>query len=112
MVLFTDKLTDAAADAAVSAAFREVGAAVHARGGGPRFALATDADAACERVRGFIGLGRDADGDAAVRLIVLNIPRKMKHVWPGTGAVPSKADIEAFVELFVAGSAPSVGIRE
>lgn len=108
-VLFTDKLTDGDVDAAVTRAYGEVAAAAFGHGGGPRFALAGDGDHNAQKVRDFVGLGRDREGDDSVRLVVLNIPGGVKHVWEGR--VPSADNIRAFVAAFAAGTAPSVGLR-
>jgi nucleoredoxin len=110
VVLFTDKLTDGDVDTRVCGAYDEVAAAAFAAGGaGPRFAVAGDKERNAQKVRDFVGLGRDPEGDDSVRLVVLNIPGGVKHVW--AGRVPTADDIRGFVAAFVAGTAPSVGLR-
>ena len=106
-MLFTDKLTDAAAEAAALAAFREV-AAEHfdAAAGAPkgtlRFVVCAEGDEAGASVRKFLGLEKDKDGPAAVRVELLHIPGQRRATLVA-GRVPTADEIRAFASTFVAG---------
>ena len=109
LMLFTDKLTDAAAEAAATAALREV-AAEHfdAAAGKPkgalRFAICADGDGAADGVRNFLGLTKDKDGPSSVRVELLHIPGQRRATLnAAANSVPTAAELRAFVGAFVEG---------
>jgi len=114
-VLFLDKLTDDVALIQASEDFTVAGTELWdpSKAASPsfiRFALGSPDDGNTENVRQFVGLGRDKDGPASVRLIVLDIPGGVKFVYPGAG-VPTAAQIKDFVASVAAGTAASVGVK-
>jgi len=102
VVLFTDKLTDAAAEAAATAALREV-AAEHfdAAAGKPkgelRFCICSEGDDAADGVRGFLGITKDKDGPTSVRVELLHIPGQRRATLDAAAnSVPTADAIRAF----------------
>lgn len=118
-ILFTDKMTDGdnedkALAALAPAAQQHFDARESGKtdeGGNVLFAVGDEEDDAVERVRGFLGLGGDKEGDEAARLVITDIPSGVKYVWPGTG-VPSADDVAMFVANVVGGGATPSGIRD
>ena len=109
LVLFTDALTDAAAEVAVTEAFRAV-AAEHfdsASGkprGALRFAVCAEGDGAADGVRKFLGV-KDKDGPAACRLELIDIKGQRRATLDKAAAtVPTVEAIRAFAADFVSGS--------
>mmetsp|Transcript_1994 Transcript_1994/g.5542 ORF Transcript_1994/g.5542 Transcript_1994/m.5542 type:complete len:425 (-) Transcript_1994:168-1442(-) len=118
-VLFTDKLTDGDnEDKALAAIAPAAQQHFDARESGKAdegeniiFAVAGEDDDSVERVRGFIGLGDDEEGDEAVRFVITDIPSGVKYVWPGKG-IPSADDVAMFVANVLGGGATPTGIRD
>jgi hypothetical protein len=117
LVLFTDKLTDAAAEAAAMAAFNEVAAehfdaAAGAPKGALRFVICSESDDAADPVRKFLGLDKDKDGPAAVRVELLHIPGQRRATLNAAGdRVPTADEIRAFAAAFVAGKSAWAKLR-
>lgn len=120
VVLFTDTLTSADAETAVTASLNAVATPLfekwnaEGKSGSDHdtlFCVAGEDDEPTAMVRQFLGLDKDADGDANARLIVLEIPAGKKYIWPGTG-LPSEGDIASFVDGVLSGSAAAVGIKD
>ena len=117
LVLFTDKLTDAAAEAAAVAAFREV-AAEHfdAAAGAPktalRFVICSEGDESADPVRKFLGLEKDKDGPAAVRVELLHVPGQRRATLAAGGdRMPTADEIRAFAGAYLAGKSSWSKIR-
>ena len=113
LVLFTDAMTDAGAEARAVAALAAV-ADDHFAGGKPsdriRFVHADAGDDATERVRDFIGGAHRKDKDApdAARVTLLDIPAGKKlRFRAGALAVPDADELRAFVRDFLAGNNPA-----
>jgi hypothetical protein len=119
LIMFAENCTDAAAEVAAVEALDAV-AGAHFVDGKPsarlRFTLATsESSEEAASVRRFLGPThmRDKDGDAAIRVTIVDIPKGKKYLWnDGKLAVPTEADLTAFVAAFLAGTAPSKGLKE
>lgn len=119
IVLFTDKMTDAGAEAAAVAAFTAVAAAHFAAAGnrppeGIRFAIAGEGDALAEQVRKFLGPAhtRDKDGAESARVTVVDVQAGRKAVLDGGAlGVPTEAGVRALVDAFLAGTAELLPIK-
>ena len=109
LMLFTDKLTDAAAEAAALAAFREVAAehfdaAAGKPAGALRFAICADGDGAADGVRKFLALTKDKDGPTSVRVELLHIPGQRRATMnAAANTVPTAEELRAFARTFVEG---------
>ena len=110
-VLFTDKLTDAAAEAAAVGAFTAVARDFFVDGkpsDALRFAVASGDDEATPGVRKFLGKAhiKDADGSTHARVTIINVPARTKYLFDsGRLAVPDEAALRTFAHAFVAGTA-------
>lgn len=103
------------------AAFTAAAEAVFAANGGKvsprlRFAVAREDDEAVAPVRKFLGPGhlRDADGANALRITIIDVTNGLKYQW-NDGKPPaaevSAADVQAFVDAFLAGSLAGGPVR-
>lgn len=118
-VLFTDTVTNADNEKAAVEAFTAVAQEYFAAAGGKpsddiRFAVAAEGDEAIEPVRKFLGPShmKDRDGPQAARMTIINVQEAQKAMLAdGKLGVPSADDIRALVKAFVAGTAPTVGIK-
>jgi nucleoredoxin len=118
-ITFTEKMTDGDAEDKVLAAVTPVAETYFAaRSSGKtdeadvKFALANDEDEeTAERVRMFLGLADDDEGDEAVRLIVTDIPSGVKYVYKGSG-LPSEEDVRGFISGIFTGATSPVGIKD
>lgn len=121
LVVFSDACTDPVNELAAVEALDAV-AAEHYVGGKPndriRFAHGGSDSSFALRVRGFLGPShqRDKDGDEAIRVTIVDIPAGKKAHLKGTAAaalsVPTKEELAAFVAAFLAGTAPTVSVKE
>lgn len=116
VVLFTDKLTDAAAEVTVNEAFRAV-ADSYWREGKPttplRFAIGADGDEAVDSVRSFLGTTRDKDGPTAVRVDIIDVRGQKKATLQAEGGkLLTGAEIKAFVAGYLDGSVAGTSIRD
>lgn len=111
VVVFTDKMTDAAAEAALVAAARAAASlprffpdgAPHPR---LRFAHAGEAHDATEQVRHFAGFGKDRDGPAAARVVLIDVEAQGKAELPPApgGELPTADALAAFADAALAGA--------
>jgi nucleoredoxin len=119
VVAFTDKLTDGGADEKIQAVMKAVAedGDFWKPEGKPaempaRFAIADEDDEMADNVRGFLGLGGDADGDDSFRIVVINIPKQRKHVY-ASKEVPDAAALKEFVNAAVfRGEEGKLGLKE
>jgi hypothetical protein len=113
-VMFTDKLTDAAAEAAAVEALNAV-AAEYFKDGRPsdamRFVVGADGDPGVDAVRGACNLKKDKDGPTSARLTIVDVPKRVKATLGDATHVPTAAEIRAFVAEYVAGGGPRVGLK-
>lgn len=116
MVLFTDKMTDAAAEAAAVAAFTAVAHEFFVDGkpsDALRFAVAGGDDEATDSVRKFLGRAHvaDKDGPTAARVTIVNVPGREKALLAGGAlGVPGEAALRELAHAFVAGTAATLSV--
>jgi nucleoredoxin len=116
VVLFTDKLTDAAAEVAVNEAFRAVADGFWSEGKPTtplRFAIGGDGDEAVDSVRSFLGTTRDKDGPTAVRVDIIDVRgQKKASLQAEGGKLLTGAEMKAFVSGYLDGSVAGTSIRD
>lgn len=117
VIAFVDKLTDEAASHAVEAAMDEVAGEYFVGGklsDAIRFAVAGEDDDATDQVRQFVGAAKDKDGPKAVRITLVDVQKQGKAVVhaPESDALPTAADIRAFVQKYLAGDVQVTSFRE
>lgn len=119
VVMWVDKVSDAVQEVAAAEALDAV-AASHFKDGAPspriRFALVTSASAdAGDSIRSFLGAAhtRDRDGDNNARITIVDVPSRRKALFrSGALGIPTAEELAAFVDSFLAGNAPLVGIKD
>jgi nucleoredoxin len=111
-LLFTDKLTSAAAEEEATKAFEEAAKPFFALNDDSiKFAFCPESSEWTDRLRGFFNMTRDSDGPTSVQVVVTDIPNGIKYKWDGSG-VPSTDDVRTFVDSVIAGSASPVGLKD
>jgi hypothetical protein len=115
-ILFTDMVTDAAAEVSITTAFQSVAAEYFKDGkqsDAIRFAVAADGDDAVEQVRGFLKAEhtKDKNGPTAARVTIINVQDKKKYLLSAEPKIVTADEIRAFVKSFVDGTATGAPLR-